>query len=201
MPNGDFYIVQDVQTMNSQEVINTYVYEQVDGVVGAEQLAEAFLTDMISAIVNCQTTNVLHTEIRVQSVFSLSDFYVLNHTPPGIAGTVAGESLPTFVALAFFYQRATRAARNGHKRIAGVAESWQAGGIFTGPQATVDGLADAMAAPLQVVLVDTWEPRIWRRAKGAVLGDPGWPDSFHLVADVVFRGISSQNSRKVGRGS
>jgi len=118
-------------------------------------------------------------------------------------GAITGESMPTFCAWAFEYIRTDRTVNNGRKSFSLIGENSQEGGDPTsGTLTNLNTLADALADELQEVSGPSrWEPKIFRRPGTYLSGTVAAPGQFFDVDDVVFRRLSTQNTRKTGRGS
>lgn len=124
------------------------------------------------------------------------------------AGGQAAEVMPPFVAWGIRYQGAGGAQRNGYKRFAGVNEAW-----VTNGQASVEGVAaaNALAGHLDNDItvfggvggiVDQLHmfPVIVKKAANGLD-----PSDITVIATwepvgVTFYGVTSQNTRKIGRG-
>jgi len=199
---GNHYVItmRSHAVTNDQSIQNVFCYEVIDGTPTAE-----FLGDYFKA-------NVLPT---IQAILSngtiIDDFYVVNLEVPsdfatvtsGDDGDIGGDSMPTFVAFEFEYVRTDRTINNGRKAFALVPEDSVVGGVVT---PTVRALCNTLADQLAADLVDvgigaSYRPKIWRRPGVYAAGAVAAPGSFFPVADVKFNRISSQNTRKTGRGS
>jgi len=182
------------------ELQNVFVYEQTAGSGNASTLAEAFQSDVLAAIVNIISGNTTYTQLDVINLDNTSDFHTMALTE---VGAIAGEALPPFVTAAFEYVRADRAVQNGRKSFGVIAESSQSNGFATPDYVTACGL---VATALESDVEDTatsslWEPVIWRRPGTYASGVVTAPGEFYPINGVVFKRISTQNTRKIGRGS
>jgi hypothetical protein len=117
------------------------------------------------------------------------------------SGAVSGDCLPPYAAWAFILRRTTKVTRNGSKRFWGVPESMQLNGVPTaGAGLLLPGIADALGASMPFTAIGSpaidliLEPRIVRKN---ALGEMTLSQA---VYDGQFRQISTQNSRKFGRG-
>lgn len=198
---GNKYILtlRSHASTNSQAIQNVFAYELTAGTGGSTLLTSVFQTEIVlplSGVLNDQTI--------------IDDMYCVNLDDPtdfttdiiGGTGTVTGEALPAFNCWEFEYIRTNRTVNNGRKAFALVAEGSQAGGFATPTTLTnLQALAALLAGDLEdVPSGSVWTPRIFRRpgiyTAGAVLP----PGLFFPISSVVYRRISSQNTRKTGRG-
>jgi len=198
---GDRFLVTLTAGASSLgDIQNVFAYEQVAGTGNAHTLADAFLDDVVSALVAIISVQTLFTEIYVVNLDLDSDFWTKSISNSGV---ITGDALPPFVSATFEYVRTTRAVQNGRKAFGTIPESSQIGGVAVPDYVTAcNTLGDILEDGIQDITTGSdWSPRIWRRpgtyASGVILA----PGLFYPVADIVFRGISSQNTRKIGRGS
>lgn len=198
MAIGDLYRVIDHQSFDGQEVLNVYHYVQTDGAGAADELLTAFNEDMIPSIRAVQNTSLTHTLLEAINLDNDADFGSMALTSSN-AGTRAGESLPVFTCWAFRYNRATRAVRNGQKRICGPNEGDQSGGDAISAMLTpLNALAGAMEDPVtETVTSSSWKPVIVRTTGTSA---PFTYTSFD-ISSVQYVRISTQNTRKRGRGA
>lgn len=197
MAVGDVYRVLDYQSMFGSQMLNVYYYEQVAAFTPDINESESFIqdwfTDMQPAILEVQNDIVTHPVLTISSLASFTDFW---STTNGGSGQVSGDCLPPFVAWAIRLNRVSRVVRNGQKRFAGVSESQQENGIVISgtPTTNLTLLAEKLATIIDHGGVPTWKPIIARIGPG---------DSVTAQSDVAgatFVGISSQATRKYGRG-
>lgn len=172
---------------------NVFAYEDVAGDGSALDLNESFIADKLPALVAITSVGVTYNQISTFALEDPTDFALSSFSTPG---TRSGEYLPMFTGWEFQYVRQSRAVANGRKTFAGIAEQDQANG------APIAGLSTAIAAVETALRTDvvgagsTYVPRIWRRAGD--YGDPpvAFVDTFYPISTVVFRRISTQNTRK-----
>lgn len=122
------------------------------------------------------------------------------------AGLASGDALPPYVAYGFRYQGAGGAERNGYKRFAGVNEGNNQHGAYAGDAALVNDLATKLAADIQISGFDSIvgqydiQPVIIKKMAGGLD-----PSDILVIAKwrpvgVTFYGLTTQNTRKFGRG-
>jgi len=134
-------------------------------------------------------------DVTSENLVDLGDFDSIDTSGEG-QGTQTGDMLPFYNNFTYIYKRKSRGNRNGWKRFTGVPESAQAAGILNSGFVTA---VAALATALQTVLTDgdgnAWSPRIYRAPTIAVPDFDSFP-----IAGVEFHSLSTQNSRKFGRG-
>lgn len=187
--------VKDYQTLFGQQVLNVYRYD-TDAGGTAPELGGVFSTDVIAPIRDIQSLALVHTRLEVINLDDEEDWY---EVITSLAGTQSGDTLPSFVAFYFKLARTSRSTRPGAKRIAGVLESWQTNGAPTGGSPTaIAAVEDAIAATLNDGTVD-YVPVI----QGWSLGEDNqyFRDGSNPIQSAELISITTQNSRKVGRGS
>lgn len=216
MAVNDIYEVTDVQTLNSQQVLNVYFYEQRAAFVPlagstAQALADEWVESVLPAILACQTTDLVHVEVRVRNLFDASDAGIAVAGATGVIIDAAG-TLPPFNAFGFQLNTDNAGIRPGSKRLAGVAEFAQNDGV---PDAailvTLNTAADTMAEPITGGLIiedDIMFPVVVQRVRTGVPGayeyrlpeTSGEATVGLIIETLVKMLITSQISRKVGVG-
>jgi len=198
MAVGDLWRLVDKQFLTAQTVLNVYFYEEVVSpttLTPPLALVQAYRDKVITPLLAVQSIALSHVQYSATNLDDPASFGVFDLIE---AGGVGSESLPPFVAWAFRLNRATRVVRNGQKRYAGVAESDQVNGEATGAALTrLNAVASALDDPLEQATPDgSWVLRI-AHALGTI------PETYtpYPVASVSYSRISSQNTRKFGRGA
>lgn len=226
---ASLYEVVLVQSLDGQEVINSFNFLG-DGTPAAVQFSFALTSAMgfipdaglypagiFSKLRQLQSTDLRYVETIVKDVYSLTDFY----TRPFINtfGQVSNASgnLPTYNAYSFRTNRVTRGVRRGQRRFAGLVEgsvdNW--GKLTDGNIALVNELAVLMSSTLTYNDEGntlTFTPCIVGKqkyttpsGKSAYRYYPTYAEQVnHLAKGVQWEGIqfiTTQNSRKVGRGA
>jgi len=126
---------------------------------------------------------------------------IASGTPSAVYGLVAGDVLPAFVAWSFRLNRYEGTTRHGHKRIAGVTELRQTNGQANGDFMTqLNAAAAFMAAPLIEGDVTCWPVIVGRYPQEHADAGKLNLSVVNGVASVAYIGITTQNTRKPGRG-
>lgn len=166
----------------------------------------------LNALHNAGIASVLSSQLQKTGLELLDvtnglDFYILN--TPGDTGAVGGQVMPPFVAWSFLQRRTSRVTRNGHKRVPGVPEASVADGVtvFSGTQLGFFKNLFSLSQNVPSETVMGASGNIQPVIIGRTLNLFGIPPTYELdltkvnfVAGLEYRAVSSQNSRKFGRG-
>lgn len=219
MAVNDIYMITDQQRLYGQQVLNVYFYTQSvafspTAPTIAENLASAFLGQVIPDILAVQTGDLVHTGIVVRNLFNASDQFELPISLPGTDAGAASDTISGFEAIGFELAGSNAAVRNGQKRIAGLAGSAVTDGVITsaGHITLLNTLCAALEDPIldpTTMTVDTWFPCVVKRVRSGAPGSYEYrlPENLaesviSLVVDVLFDVIiTSQVSRKIGIGA
>lgn len=211
MAIGAGSLIEIVMNMNcqGQQTINAYQYEvgNYPGTVTPVQLAEAWWNHVkvaYRATVYSTFTDAFRT-VRVREMNNPLGDYAEYDVPvaeqPGTrSATGMGEVLPPFLSVGVRLVVGTRVTRPGQKRFAFLAELDNVSGNLNSASRTlfvsllnvmtVDMLLGAPAATVEL------SPRVTRRdAQGFVVA------SQPITGYLINNQLTSQNTRKVGRGA
>jgi|SRR5579872_364331 len=196
---GDIYRVDMKTNLLGQECHNIFWYQATGGLPSSVDLNAGLIDTggVFFSIQDVVSAEVQFLEFDTQDVNSSTDFDT--ESLVGNTGHRSGDCLPPFVAYTFKYVRASRAVRNGSKRIPGVAESDQVNGVPTSAELTLlTTLAGVLSAPISPMGGGIYVPVIVRVTYPV-------PNPSHLpplswtafdINDVIYEHIGSQNSRK-----
>lgn len=203
MASGDRYQLVLIQKYGGAAGVtcdNVFSYEQTNGVGDATTLLNTFAVSVMDDILSIQSSAITNVQISCINLDNLSDYDTLPDGSPGSAS--AGDTLPPYATWTFRYVRATRAVKDGRKAFSGIPETNQINGIALGTYlGTLDNVATALGQTLtEISTGSSWEPRIWRRPGTYKSGVVAAPGLFYPIAGVVYSSISTQNTRKYGRG-
>lgn len=153
----------------------------------------SLLQDIISA-------EITFDGIDLVNLTDPTEIFVGDFTSP-FSGGVTGDVLPPYAAWAFIKRRATASTRNGQLRLPGVPESLQVNGLATAPAVEdLEAFADlfqvgfSAAATLPEPFTAQFFLRIVRKDVTGAL------DVVNTITGVEYRSLSTQNTRKFGRG-
>lgn len=202
MAAGNHYILtlQGEDARNGQACQNVFCYQQVAGTGSHQALLDRFGDTQFPAIMNILSDYWRPVQLVVINLDDPTDY---GNLITAVGGQVTGEAEPSFVAAAFEIVRSSRAFNNGRKSFGPIA---QADVLQNGPSDDMRARCNTLAALLldPIADVDTsssFVPRIWRRPGTYASGVVAAPGQFNAPSGVVFRSISSQLTRKSGRGS
>jgi hypothetical protein len=212
---NDVYSLTLRQTLLGQRINNVFFYEQIaaytptSGTI-AQALAEAFEDQILSFVNSMQTTDVSNVQIDAENLFSDTDLASIPITGGGGAGT---NTVSAFMAFPFKFAVAGKSTKAGSKRIGGVASNLQSDGVVTDATTITSGiaLANHMQDNLNGVTpatADIWRPVVVKRIKQVIAGKIKYrlpneisEKTVQAIFEVLFTLIlSTQNSRKIGRG-
>lgn len=117
--SGQIFQLNDIQRMNSVDMLNVYFYKNDAGDGDAGDLAASWRADVLPAVAAIQSADMSHLGLSVISLFDDADFFTDGTVVPGDVGT---ESFPNTDAVNFTLRATSRAVRPGSKRIAGIPE-------------------------------------------------------------------------------
>lgn len=180
---------------NANPFNNVYAYESDDTDADAFGCIEAFSTDVGVALAAVICGDAKITEMSCYNLDDLTDFSLVSFA---VNGTAAGQVMPPFVAWEFQYVRPTREVGNGRKSIGPISEADVDSGVANSDALIrLNDLAELLEAPIHSTGdVAEFVPALWRRAGS--YGDPPVPfvDTFYPITQVVYRKVSTQNTRK-----
>jgi len=179
---------------------NAFVYQQTSPLGSSGDLMDAFAGAILPYMLDLSNAEYVVDDLLTINLQDPSDY---GNRAVNDAGTVTGEYLPIYNCWQFEYLRTTRAIQNGRKAIGIISESMQANGAPTPTALTaLTAMGGAMGSLITIGSPGgTYEPRLWRRPGSYSSGVVVAPGLFYPVANVQFRRISTQGTRKIGRGS
>lgn len=179
---------------------NAFVYLQQEGTGNAARLNVAFVAAIVGAILAVSSDQYVIDDVLTINLDDLDDY---DTETIADAGESSGQHLPIYNTWYFEYTRTTRAIQNGRKAIGIISEpDSENGNATTTALVLLNNLANALAGELDdPVTVSSWRPQLWRRPGTYSSGVVSAPGLFYDVDDVLYRKISTQNTRKIGRGA
>lgn len=203
MALNDRYEVAIYGSVNAQQTVNVFHYEQTAGsdTPSAELIAEEVIATVLPVCAAIMNSSANFSSVRCVNIDDDTDFFEGAFTP--IPGDRTGEVLPPYACWSFKLVRPVIGIRPGAKRFAGVSESDQSAGVAVGGLATA---LDAVADILATVLTpggNSYDPGILSRyLNGEIRGTVENPTPvMFTITSAQYVGIGTQNSRKIGRGS
>lgn len=207
--NGSLIEIVHVQRLLGQQVLNVYGYE-LSGYVGGTSLVailEAYwnhVKTVTRALYPTSFTDFFQT-LKGREVNNVVGDYAEYDIPVGErAGTRSlgsqGETMPIFNSVGVRLVVGTRATRPGQKRYSCLVEGDQnSGTLGAGMVASTAALMNVMTAAMLLGIpaeLNELQPRIFRKLNdGTVIASQ--PPTGYLINSQV----TTQNTRKIGRGS
>lgn len=187
---GDTFLLKDKYMYLGEDMQNSYYYEVGAGSGSSQDLNEAFVDTILPKIVAIQHTGCVHGSIETYNLSNPTDFHSLTLTS-GNQGTVTGEGMPKWDAYKYKVARATRAVRNGAKRIGGLPEGGINNGVVSGTLLTAcQSLAEFLSGDLDGGSA-SYTLRIPQGSFGGSFIPVPQP-----ISGVEFIGLTTQSSRK-----
>jgi len=176
----------------TEEAINVFHYAAPTFAAGVSDLNTEFQAEVVPSWLAAVSGNYRMDSINIQMVRGSTAFgtFIV-----GLTGLTSGEVLPPSDSWDFTLVRGGGGERNGYKRLAGVPESLQNGGVAV--SGALPGLALVANAFAEVLGSDLWAPVIEREYIGKVRQIP---PKYYDVSGVIYSKIGTQNSRKYGHG-
>lgn len=168
--------------------------------LSGQNIIDDWAGEFTSFLQDITSTEITFDGIDITNLSEPTEIFVGDFTSP-FSGGVTGDVLPPFASWAFIKRRATATTRNGQLRLPGVPESLQVNGLATAPAvedleafADIFQLGFSAAATLPQPFTATFVLRIVRKdATGALVLS-------NSISGVEYTRISTQNTRKFGRG-
>lgn len=162
-----------------------------------EPLWNDFRDEVLDFMIPLQVEQVIHNNLQIKNLSNGVDFY---EDDPNLTGSIEApdtEILPSYFALGFKMIRDSLVTRNGSKRIVGVPEGNVSGNEYVGDPVAISDFENALVANLEVGLVTVAFPIIVKRP----IPTPAGSDYvYSSVNGAQFQGVTTQNTRKQGRG-
>lgn len=196
---GDLLEFRAVQTYLGQTMLNVYHYRVLDsfGLLPdyLDTLANLFCEQVLDVVRLVQVDAVQYVSVECKNLSNGIDIHSEPYDPTGGMGVVATENLmPSFVALGFLLRRESAATRNGYKRIGGLTEEAVVGNTWNGTGSLITNAENALASDVFAGIVSILEPVIVQRP---ITVPVGTTYVYSSIGSAKFRGVTSQNTRKV----
>jgi hypothetical protein len=125
-----------------------YIVAVWTGNVTLEDVLDVVITDLVDEIKVMQSVALVYDHLRIDDLTNKVDFAERGVNIPGIR---PGNGLPSYVAMNFTLNRASKLTRPGAKRIAGLVEDDVSGNNWSSGTGMLDPIGAAMADPLAYV--------------------------------------------------
>lgn len=206
LAQADILQIIDVQTFLSSRVLNVYFYrvETLGASVDYQNLSDAFQLQVRDIVRNIQVSSLTHDSVIIKNLSNGVDIF---EEADQVAGdtVVTGDPLASFYALGYRLVRSTAATRHGAKRIAGIPEGAVTGNSITAISTQNTAIEAALGGVVEVDAGGDFDFVLQPVIVGRYpQGDPnaGQLDLTNVndVASAQFIRVTTQNSRKLGRG-
>lgn len=198
---GDLIQITDFQTYLGQVCLNVFYYRWFTAPAIGNEYLEALWTeyrsDVMDQMIKLQVEQVVHNNLQVKNLSNGVDFYEDDPNRTGLIDAPDSEILPSYVALGFKLIRDSLVTRNGSKRIVGVPEGNVSGNTYVGLGVDIESFENALVGRLSVGIIEVAAPIIVKRPITPPVGDTY---IYSSVNGASFSGMSTQNTRKAGRG-
>lgn len=194
---GDLLQIITNQLYLDQDLMNVYYYRYsstptLDNTIYSE-LADDFQSIIVDGARPLQNDTLEYISIEIKNLSNGVDVFT---KPLGIFGLVAAPlaaCLPSFMALNWQLVRDSLVTRNGSKRLAGLSDGQAEGNTFVGNISDADDFTSALESPLHAGIIEVAFPVIVKRP---IVVPVGTSYVYSSVASAIFKGLSTQNSRK-----
>jgi hypothetical protein len=198
---GDLIQIVANQRYLEQKCINVYFYRVTapaglaDGYLDA--FHTAFLAQVLDDVRGVQANLLNYESIIYRNLSNGIDLLEESVDLDGEVATTSATAMPSFVALTWLLRRESLATRNGYKRFAGVNDATVDGNSVNISSTLLDAVSDALSEDLMAGIAVLGEPVIVRKP---LLVPAGTGYTYASIGDASFLGVSTQNTRKRGRG-
>lgn len=206
----DIVRITSRSTFLGQNMLNVWFYQavQLGTLVSYEEVVSQWRAEYVTHILPLTADSCMLTEVIIENLTNEVD---IEAYPFDDVGTGGEDYSPSFSAWGFILNRATKLTRHGHKRIGGLTESMLSGNApVAGMLTSLNGAAAWMGAdfvkdPLPPGdPIFTLRPVIIGRTEQAPAGSGKYVLDLSKVNNVLsaqFRGLTTQVTRKMGRGN
>lgn len=205
MSAGNIIQITMRTTFASQQALNVFHYAIItpQSEFNPETVCDAFVTDELAVLMPQLSSQVVLTGVEYKDLTNGLDIYEKAYS---VNGGQSGDALPPFAAYAFRFNRSTALTRHGQKRFWGIPESHQANGTAISSQIPyLTEIADTFNGDLQETAQSSRNfvanPVIVGRTLNAQNVYELDLTKINPVASVAYVRISTQNTRKIGRGT
>lgn len=205
LAQGDVVQIVDNQSYLLQVVQNVYEYYayEVTGTVTLEEIGEEWKTTILPPILGVQSDDILHDVLYMKNLSNGVDIW--DETTNVSGAIVSTDQSPSFTAVGIQLLRSTALTRHGGKRIGGISDANIQGNSLIGTALTnMPAMLAAMAAELNVVgasgSANLYPVIVGRFPQGSLNAGEMDLSKLNPIQGAQFKRITTQNSRKAGRG-
>lgn len=199
---GDLLQIVDVQSYLGEQILNVYYYRWFSAPVldntAYEPLIDDFKNEVIMYVRPVQNTALIHERVILKNLSNGIDFAEVEIDVAGAIATPIGERLPSYMALGYQLVRDSLVTRSGSKRFAGLSDSQVQENSYAGNTEDAEAVEEALSRNLTVGLIEVAAPIIPKRPIPVPAGSAY---VYSSIVDSIFKGVTTQNTRKAGRGA
>lgn len=192
-------------TFAGQRGLNVFHYQVTDpqATYDPTYVTTAFRVDVLAGLWANLNAGAVINAVEYRDLTNGVDLYEDAGT---LAGSLAGEALPPFACYAFRLNRTSAITRHGQKRFWGCPETSQANGVVIPAQVTaLNAWAAILAEPLLEDSQGQYNFGMVPVIVGRTLNAQGVYaldlNKLNYVGSAQFVSLSTQNTRKIGRGT
>lgn len=172
------------------------------------------LNDICQKASGLWITNILpmqSSELHIQAIAAknlTNGVDIATFIPEAANGGNGGDMMPPYVAWAFQQVRATALTRHGHKFVGGIPETSVANGVSTVPVTGIDFFKNVFSLPWERAVAPDDDHNFV--ANPVIIGRTETPPAsgkyeldlakVNQIQGLLFRSVSTFNTRKFGRG-
>lgn len=198
---GDLIQITANQRYLEQRCINVYYYRVTSiaplGGTYMDWFDSEFQGKVLADVRNVQANLLNYDSIIYRNLSNGVDLLEKSVDLDGLVATTSSTAMPSFVAFTWLLRRETLATRNGYKRFAGINDATVDGNNTNISSTLIDAVSVALAEDFTATAVTFAEPVIVRKP---LLQPAGTSYVYSSIGSASFLGVSTQQSRKRGRG-
>ncbi len=200
VPVGGLIQITDFQQYLGHQILNVYYYRAIETVDWGDNIITVlgdFTTRVIDVVRTIQSQNLVHEFIEARDLSSNLQVASITLSANGTFANTT-ENAPSSLCHTFRLQRNSLVTRNGYKRFAGVVEGQVNGNNQAAITTQIANIITALADNLEDGGLEVLEPVIVKRPINPPVGTTY---AYSTIAGCDYRGVGTQNTRKVLRGS
>jgi hypothetical protein len=198
---GDLIQIVANQLYLDQRVMNVYYYRVTNALGLADGYLPlfntAFQAQVLTPVRAVQASLLNYTSLVYRNVSNGVDILEQPVSLAGTVATTAAQAMPSFVSMSWLLRRESLLTRNGFKRFAGINDGTVDGNTTTISSTILNAVSAGLAADLMAGIAVLGEPVIVRHP---ITIPAGTGYVYASIGSAEFREVTTQNTRKRGRG-
>jgi len=159
--------------------------------------SDSFQDIVLPPVTDIQCVDVSHVGLFLENLSNGVDILEDTSGFPVPGGVSEVSCMPPFVSYGFQLVRESRVTRPGYKRFAGVPEEWVTDGVYSAGTEALEAVEEALGADFLAGIAHYAAPVIVKRPFEV----PAVTYEYSDLSAGLFKGIGTQNTRKLGRGA